>query len=74
MNKRIFSVLLTLLLLVTGAMPVAAAKNTKVEKEPVSIGSVEQLLQFAEDCRLDAYSQDLTVSLETDLEMESREA
>lgn len=69
MNKRILSLLLCLLLMVTAAMPVSAAKKKTVEKEPVIIQTTADLLAFAENCRLDTYSEALTVTLEEDLDL-----
>lgn len=68
MNKRIFSILPVLLLLVTCALPVSAAKK-EPEKEPITIATVEEFLAFAESCRLDTYSVGLTVSLAADLDL-----
>ena len=73
MRKRIFSLILTCLLMVSMAIPVSAAKNTKEEKEPIAIETVAQFLDFAEACRLDAYSRDLEVSLEADLDLTDAE-
>ena len=68
MNKRIFGVILVCILLFTSALPVFAAKKAP-EKEPITIGTVEEFLAFAENCRLDTYSVDLTVSLAADLDL-----
>ena len=71
MNKRIFSLLLCLMLVIGCGMPAfAAAKETK---EPVIISDLEDFLRFAENCRLDSYSQDLEVILETDLDLSETE-
>ena len=68
MNKRIFGVILVCILLFTSALPVFAAKKAP-EKEPITIGTVEEFLAFAENCRLDTYSANLTVSLTSDLDL-----
>lgn len=68
MRKRIFGILLACLLLVTSALPVSAAKKG-AEKETITIATVEEFLAFAENCRLDTYSVDLTVSLAADLDL-----
>lgn len=68
MRKRIFGVVLACLLLVSSALPVSAAKK-EPEKEPLTITTVEEFLVFAENCRLDTYSADLTVSLAADLDL-----
>lgn len=71
MRKRIFSIFLTCLLVSFLAMPVAAAK--KEEKEPLVIENTAQFLAFAEACRLDTYSRELTVSLETDIDLSEQQ-
>ena len=38
-------------------------------KEPVTISTVEEFLAFAENCRLDSYSEGLTVRLEADIDL-----
>ena len=38
-------------------------------KEPLTIATVEEFLDFAENCRLDSYSEDLTVQLEADIDL-----
>ena len=40
-----------------------------MQKLPVSINSVEDLLQLVADCRLDSWSEDRTVDLNTDLDL-----
>ena len=67
MYKRIMSVLLTLILLSGLALPVRAEETEKAVLYQIS--SESQLLEFAKLCRLDVFSQDLTVSLEKDLDL-----
>ena len=74
--KQIFCALLCVLLLLAAASPGFAAEKKKPSEEPteppaptLSIGSLERFLTFTEACRLDSYSQGLTVSLETDLDL-----
>jgi len=38
-------------------------------KEPLTIATVEEFLDFAENCRMDSYSEDLTVQLEADIDL-----
>lgn len=67
MNKRIFGMLLCLLLMVTAAMPASAAQAEA--KEPITITTAAELLAFAERCRLDTYSENLTVTLGADIDL-----
>ena len=69
MNKRMFALLLSLLIAVTMAMPVSAAKPKEPEKEPLVISTAAELLAFAEQCRLDTYSRGLTVTLAEDIDL-----
>lgn len=70
MNKRIFSIILACLLLGMSALPVSAAKKKEeIEKEPLIVETIDEFLAFAENCRLDTYSKDLTVSLMADLDL-----
>ena len=69
MNKRIFALLLSLLMVVTMSMPVCAANTKETEKEPLVITNAAELLAFAEQCRLDTYSRGLTVTLAEDIDL-----
>lgn len=73
MNKRIVRILcalLCLVLLLGVVAPCLAAENEEEETgEILHISSLERFLTFAEKCRLDSYSQNLTVYLETDLDL-----
>ncbi len=69
MNKRIFSLLLCAILMVTMALPVYGAREKKEEKEPLVISTAEEFLAFSKQCRLDTYSVDLTVSLAEDIDL-----
>jgi len=77
MYKKLFSIFLCLLLVV--CLPVCAFA-TEEEAVPVeipvtklSIGSEEEFLAFAENCRLDSYSQNLAVTLTTDLDLSEQD-
>jgi len=61
MNKlvRIFTLLLCLTLLL-GSVPLALAQESQ---QVLQIHTVEDFLRFAQDCRLDTYSQNITVVL-----------
>ena len=72
MNKRLFSLLLCLFLLVSLILPAAATEVAEEEvAEPVriTISSTEEFLQFAENCRLDSYSVNLKVTLTADIDL-----
>ncbi|MGN0977163.1 MAG: GLUG motif-containing protein [Faecousia sp.] len=69
MRKRITALLLCLCLLLTAAIPVYAEEEEAAEVRKISISTVERLLSFAENCRLDSYSRDLVVTLEKDLDL-----
>lgn len=73
MNKRrsVILWLLAVCLLCTAVLPVFAQE----EKQDafLTIATVEQFLEFAENCRLDSYSRGLTVSLECDIDLSGTE-
>ena len=72
MCKRIYSILLCLLLIPALLIPVSA---TEVEEEPavlireMEISTAEEFLEFAENCRLDSFSQNLHVYLKKDIDL-----
>ena len=65
MSKRIISAVCCLVFLLGLALPVHAEPAADPQKEATElrIASVKDFLQFAENCRLDSYSQGLTVIL-----------
>lgn len=78
MTKRFLSMLLCAALLLSMAVPVLADEAQAPEdSQPkaeaaireLSITTAEEFLTFAESCRLDSYSQNLTVSLEADIDL-----
>lgn len=71
MRKKILSFLLSLLLLISLALPVSAAKEeTQIpETRQFRIVNVKTLERLARNCRLDSYSRNLVVSLEADLNL-----
>lgn len=69
MLKRILSGLMCLCLVLAAALPVRAEEAPQTEEKQLRIATQEQFLAFAEACRLDSYSQGLTVSLEADLDL-----
>ena len=71
LTRRLGAALLALCLLCALAMPVFAAgeSDTTEEKETYHIGTVDELLQLADYCRLDSWSENRTVYLDADLEL-----
>ena len=72
MYKKLLCLFLCLILPTVMVVPVCAAEDPNPEKclpQLLSISSVEEFLTFAEACRLDVYSQNLEVSLESDLDL-----
>ena len=77
MNKRILSFLIMFLLVFSLVNPVLAteadeiAVETAVEmiERSLTIESTEDFLEFAENCRMDSYSQNLVVTLENDIDL-----
>ena len=77
MNKRILSFLIMFLLVFSLVIPVLAteadeiAVETAVEmiERSLTIESTEDFLEFAENCRMDSYSQNLVVTLENDIDL-----
>lgn len=63
--RKIFSLLLCAMLLLSLTLPCAAAGDAP----DMTIGSLDEFLQFAEDCRLDSFSQDKVVWLNVDLDL-----
>lgn len=68
MYKRFAWLMMSVALLVGMAMPVHADPAENPEPVRLSISSQEEFLAFAQNCRLDTYSQNLHVSLEKDLD------
>ena len=66
--RRLLAGLTALCLLCMLALPVYA-EGEETEKLPVSISSVDDLLQLVSDCRLDSWSADRTVDLNADLDL-----
>lgn len=63
MTKRLVSLLIALGAVLCMALPAQAARRT------VLIHDAQQLLAFADNCRLDSYSQELTVFLKNDIDL-----
>lgn len=74
MCKRIICLILCVFLLASAALPVFATKEEEAPAQvevitTLFISSEENFLSFAENCRLDSYSQDLQVELLRDLDL-----
>ena len=63
--RKIISIFLAVVFLCGIGMPVQAQ-----ETKEVMITDADEFLAFAESCRLDSYSKELTVSLEADIDLE----
>jgi len=72
MHKKILSLLLALLLLTGMVLPVSAEESGE-EVRRITIVNWKNFEKLVENCRLDSYSQNLVVSLETDLDLEGRD-
>ena len=77
MNKRLVIILFAFLLMVNILVPVCATETEEqaVEIEPeivvktLSISNVDEFLAFAQNCQLDSYSENLEVTLESDIDL-----
>ena len=72
MCKKILCGLLAILLLLSVALP-AFAEETEAEENIYSVSTREEFFAFAENCRMDSFSQDLIVSLDADLNLAGAE-
>ncbi len=73
MSKKIISLLLSLMLILAAALPVCADEAETPQIRRITISNLKSFEKLAENCRLDSYSQDLVVSLQTDLDLEGRD-
>lgn len=70
MYKKLISLLLCALLIFSAAMPIWAEETVEeTALRKMVITSEEEFLELAENCRLDAYSQNLEVILVVDLDL-----
>ena len=72
LTRRLWAALLALCLTLNLALPVFAEGESESEpetKETYHIGTVDELLQLADSCRLDSWSKNRTVYLDADLEL-----
>ena len=70
LTRRLWAALLALALVLALTLPVfAEGESDQSEKETYHIGTVDELLQLADYCRLDSWSQNRTVVLDADLEL-----
>lgn len=68
MRKKVMILFLCLSLLLSIPLPVFA-EEPEIPANELSISTAEEFLTFAENCRLDRYSQGLIVILETDIDL-----
>ena len=73
LTRRLWAALLALCLVLALTLPVFAEGESgtadTAEKETFHIGTVDDLLQLADSCRLDSWSKNRTVYLDADLEL-----
>lgn len=72
LTRRLWAALLALCLVLALTLPVFAegeSSTDTTEKETYHIGTVDELLQLADHCRLDSWSENRTVMLDADLEL-----
>ena len=73
LTRRLWAALLALCLVLALTLPVFAEGESEIadtaEKETFHIGTVDDLLQLADSCRLDSWSKNRTVYLDADLEL-----
>jgi len=72
-HKRILCILLVFLLSLCISLPVFADEPEETETQPIirlKISNTEEFLTFAENCRLDSYSENLSVTLEKDIDLD----
>ena len=68
-QKRLWISLMLCLTMMLASFSTVQADEEKEEKKSISIESAEEFVKFAEDCRLDAYSENLTVELTSDIDL-----
>ena len=69
LTRRLWAALLALCLVLALTLPVFAEGESSAdttEKETYHIGTVDELLQLADYCRLDSWSENRTVMLDAD--------
>lgn len=71
--KIIVSLCLSLCLVASGVLVFCADDNGLYSSKGLHITSLHDFLAFAEDCRLDSYSEDLNVYLDVDLDLSEAE-
>lgn len=73
MLKKLICIYLALALLCSLVLPVSAAEEKADETQYITILNLKSLEKLARNCRLDSYSRNLVVSLQTDLDLEGRD-
>ena len=68
-SKALLSILLIVCLLGNTIVGVWAVKNNPKEEKTLHIKTVEQFMDFSRRCRMDSYSKNLTVYLESDIDL-----
>lgn len=73
MHRKILSLVLSCILVLFAVFPVCAEETTVPQTRTVTIVNLKNFEKLAENCRLDSYSQDLVVSLQSDLDLTGRD-
>lgn len=71
MNKRIISLLICFMILILLTLPVYATTE-ETTTEQLVISTADDFMEFAENCRLDSYSKNLSVTLEDDIDLSKK--
>ena len=69
MHRKMFSLLLTLLVLLSAVLPVFADEPEEKTERMFTVTNLAGLEKLAEFCRLDSYSRNLVVVLQSDLDV-----
>ena len=69
MNKKVLSLVLACMVLLSAALPVCADEQVPAQEKVFTITNPDSFAKLVENCRLDSYSRDLVVNLRTDLDL-----
>ncbi len=73
MLKKLFSLLLCAAVLLSTVLPVFGEELSETPTQTIQISSQDAFLAFSESCRLDSYSENLTVELTADIDLSGRD-
>lgn len=69
MNKKLFCLIICIVMIASLPLTVFAETALESGSRNLPISTAQQLLTFAENCRLDSYSKDLKVTLHSDIDL-----